>query len=72
MSTIFKPLTGFENAGHRFCELDDLVLRLKSLVLARRYRERIGADPQEADMYDDEIESVRDRLAALVSTRMAA
>jgi hypothetical protein len=71
MSTI-STLTRVENAGRRFCELDDLVLRLKGLVLARRYREGIGADPQELDMYDDEIESVRDELAALVSTRMAA
>jgi len=71
MSTI-STITRVENAGHRFCELDDLVLRLKGLVLARRYRERIGADTEELDMYDDEIESVRDQLAAFVSTRAAA
>ena len=71
MSTI-STITCVENAGHRFCELDDLVLRLKGLVLARRYRERIGADTEELDMYDEEIESVRDQLAAFVSTRAAA
>jgi hypothetical protein len=59
-----------QNIGHR--ELDDLVLRLKGLVLARRYRERIGAEADELDMYDDEIESVRDQLAAFLSTPKAA
>lgn len=71
MSTI-STVTRVENVGHRFCELDDLVLRLKGLVLVRRYRERLGADTQELDMFDDEIESVRDQLAAFVSTRIAA
>ncbi len=71
MSTI-STITRVENAGRRFCELDDLVLRLKGLVLARRYRQCIGADIEELDMYDDEIESLRDELAAFVSTRTAA
>jgi hypothetical protein len=53
---------------HRFRELDDLVLRLKGLVLARRFRERRGADAGELDMYAREIDRVRDRLANLVKT----
>jgi hypothetical protein len=65
-------MTRVESTGHRFCELDDLVLRLKGLVLARRYRERTGADTEELDIYDDEIESVRTQLADFVSTRAAA
>jgi hypothetical protein len=70
MSTI-STITRVERAGQRFCELDELVLRLKGLVLARRYRERIGADAEELHLYDDEIESVREELAAFVSTRTA-
>jgi hypothetical protein len=60
-----------ESADHRFSDLDDLVLRLKGLVLARRYRERTGADSDELDLYDDEIDSVRDQLAKFVSARAA-
>ncbi len=53
---------------HSFRELDDLVLRLKGLVLVRRFRERRGADASELDMYSAEIDRVRDRLARLVKT----
>lgn len=61
--------TRVEYAGHCAWELDDLVLRLKALVLARRYRQSLGAD---LDTYDDEIAMVRDQLATHVSTRIAA
>jgi hypothetical protein len=50
-----------------FDQLDDLVLRLKGLVLVRKYRERNGADPSELAMFSAEIERVRDRLARFVS-----
>jgi hypothetical protein len=50
-----------------FEQLDDLVLRLKGLVLVRKYRERNGADPSELAMFSAEIERVRDRLARFVS-----
>ncbi len=50
----------------RFGELNDLVLQLKGLVLVRELQEKRGAEGEELGMYDDEIERVRDRLAALV------
>jgi hypothetical protein len=46
-----------------FRELDDLVLRLKGLVLVRRLRERDGAEANELAMYGAEIERVREQLA---------
>ena len=49
-----------------FRDLDDLVLRLKGLVLVRKLRERRGADDAELVMYGAEIDRVRDELAALV------
>jgi len=49
-----------------FRELDDLVLRLKGLVLVRKLRERGGAETTELAMYGEEIERVRERLAAAV------
>jgi hypothetical protein len=52
----------------RFSELDDLVLRLKGLVLVRGVRHRAGADVAELEMYDVEIDRVRDRLAAVAKT----
>jgi hypothetical protein len=52
-----------------FHQLDDLVLHLKGLVLARRYRERNGADAEELDMFGAEIDRVRDRLADLVRSQ---
>jgi protein-tyrosine phosphatase len=65
-------LTRIEVSGQRFRTLDDLVLRLKGLVLVRRHREQEGADLDELEMYDHEIDSVRDQLAAYVSTPAAA
>jgi hypothetical protein len=46
-----------------FRELDDLVLRLKGLVLVRKLRERNGAEATELALYGAEIERVRERLA---------
>ncbi len=48
-----------------FRELDDLVLRLKGLVLVRRLREQRGADTGELVMYGTEIDRVREQLAIL-------
>ena len=49
-----------------FREVDDLVLRLKGLVLVRDLRERRGAGSAELAMYDAEITRVRERLADVV------
>jgi hypothetical protein len=49
-----------------FRGLDDLVLNLKGLVLVRRHRERSGAGDDELDMFSEEIERVRERLADAV------
>jgi hypothetical protein len=49
-----------------FDALDDLVLRLKGLVLVRELRESGRADRDELEMYDAEIRRVRDQLADLV------
>jgi hypothetical protein len=49
-----------------FRELDDLVLRLKGLVLVRKLRERNGAEPSELAMYGTEIDRVREQLAGFV------
>ena len=46
-----------------FRELDDLVLHLKGLVLVRDLREGRGADDDELDQYDAEIDRLRGRLA---------
>jgi hypothetical protein len=54
--------------GHKFRELDDLVLHLKGLVLVRRLREQRGADEGELAMYRVEIDRTRERLANLVRT----
>jgi hypothetical protein len=54
--------------GHRFRQLDDLVLHLKGLVLVRKLREQRGADAAELAMYREEIDRVRERLASLVKT----
>ena len=51
-----------ETMEYRFRELDDLVLHLKGLVLVRGLRERDGADASELEMFDHEIDRVRDRL----------
>ena len=57
-----------------FEALDDLVLRLKGLVIVRELRQRGRADRDELEVYDAEIRRVRDRLADLVksSSGMAA
>jgi len=49
-----------------FEALDDLVLRLKGLVLVRELRERGQANGDELALYDAEILTVRDQLAELV------
>jgi hypothetical protein len=49
-----------------FETLDDLVLRLKGLVLVRELRQRARADGDELELYDAEIRRVRDQLADLV------
>jgi hypothetical protein len=49
-----------------FEALDDLVLRLKGLVLVRELRESGRAEGDELEMYDVEIRRVRDQLADLV------
>ena len=51
----------------KFRELDDLVLRLKGLVLVRGLRERSGADPDELGMFSAEIDRVRRQLASLAA-----
>jgi len=50
-------------AEQDFRQLDDLVLNLKGLVLVRRHREQSGAGEAELDMFSEEIERVRERLA---------
>lgn len=49
-----------------FEALDDLVLRLKGLVLVRELRKRGQADGDELALYDAEILTVRNQLAELV------
>ena len=48
-----------------FGDLDDLVLRLKGLVLVLELRKRGHADRDELEMYGAEIRRVRDQLAEL-------
>ena len=52
--------------GRAFRELDDLVLKLKGLVLVRSLREHDGADADELALYRAEIARIRERLATLV------
>jgi hypothetical protein len=47
----------------RFTELDDLVLRLKGLVLVRNLLRSRGANATELGMFTAEIDRARDRLA---------
>jgi hypothetical protein len=47
----------------RFTELDDLVLRLKGLVLVRNLLRSRGAGPEELGMFNAAIDRARDRLA---------
>jgi hypothetical protein len=49
-----------------FEALDDLVLRLKGLVLVRELRRRGQAGRDELALYDAEILTVRNQLAELV------
>jgi len=49
-----------------FRELDDLVLRLKGLVIVQGLREQSGADDLELAQYGAEIERVRKQLAEYV------
>ncbi len=49
-----------------FRELDDLLLRLKGLVLVRALLAERGASEPELREHGDEIERLRARLAALV------
>ena len=49
-----------------FRAVDDLVLRLKGLVLVRDLRERRRAGSAELAMYDAEIARIRERLADVV------
>jgi hypothetical protein len=55
-----------------FRELDDIVLRLKGLVLVRDIRRRDGADLEELAMYGDEIRRLREQLATFVKDATAA
>ena len=55
-----------------FQELDDLVLRLKGLVLVRDIRRRDDADVEELAMYNDEIRRLREQLATFVKDATAA
>ena len=50
----------------RFGELDELVLRLKGLVLVRDLRKKGHAEEEELELYSAEIARIRDRLANLV------
>jgi hypothetical protein len=50
----------------RFTELDDLVLRLKGLVLVQNLLRSRGADASELRIFSTEIERARDRLAEFV------
>jgi hypothetical protein len=44
-------------------KLDDLVLQLKGLVLVRELRQSRGAEDSELQMYREEIDRLRSRLA---------
>ena len=52
--------------GSEFSDLDNLVLHLKGLVLVRGILARGDAGDHELELYDEEIEHVRDRLADVV------
>jgi hypothetical protein len=53
-------------------EVDDLVLRLKGLVLVRALLESRGASATELSAHSEEIERVRAELAELVKDGAAA
>jgi hypothetical protein len=52
--------------GH---EIDELLLRLRGLVLVRDLLAQRGASRAELDAHSDEIERVRDRLADTIRGR---
>jgi hypothetical protein len=52
--------------GH---EIDELLLRLRGLVLVRDLLAQRGASRAELDAHTDEIERVRDRLAETIRGR---
>ena len=56
----------------KFREVDDLLLRLKGLVLVRALLEERGASEAELREHGDEIVRVRAQLAALVATGSGA
>jgi hypothetical protein len=56
---------------HGFSQLDDLVLRLKGLVLVHGVQAGRGADGEELRMYRAEIERVRDQLVRLMTSGLA-
>jgi hypothetical protein len=76
MTVLRTPAEIFGGTGEReqpmtqmtppFEALDDLVLRLKGLVLVRELRQDGRADGEELELYDAEIRRVRDQLADLV------
>lgn len=49
-------------------EIDDLLLRLRGLVLVRELLAARGASPAELDAHSREADRVRTRLAALIGT----
>ncbi|HWJ44960.1 MAG TPA: hypothetical protein VNR63_06195 [Gaiellaceae bacterium] len=55
-----------------FRELDELVLHLKGLVLARDVRRHADAGREELAMFSDEIRRARERLAMYVKAEPAA
>jgi hypothetical protein len=56
----------------RFREVDDLLLRLKGLVLVRALLEERGASEAELREHGDEIVRVRAQLAGLVESGTGA
>jgi phage shock protein A len=54
---------GETTMAHGFRELDDLVLELKGLVLARELLRRRGAGEQQIGVHEAAIERVREQLA---------
>ena len=47
-------------------EIDDLLLRVRGLVLVRDLLAERGATPAEVDAHTDEIERARQRLAVII------
>jgi hypothetical protein len=55
----------------KFGEIDDLLLRLKGLVLVRGLLAERGADESALRKHSDEIRRLREQLAELVKGRAA-